>query len=143
MENNVIMYNLKAGIRCDQGADVSIFQNQIGTAGYNREEPDAGHIVGGVQPGLHREEQHFREHQVLDRAGRLQQVPFKASVNTFIVDNKIQGGRCEGIFIIESGQVWIKKNQIFENNDGIIVLCAVPIIHDNEIYRNKNMGTFY
>jgi len=32
MENNVIMYNLKAGIRCDQGADVSIFQNQIGTA---------------------------------------------------------------------------------------------------------------
>ena len=63
------------------------------------------------------------------------------SVNTFIVDNKIQGGRCEGIFIIESGQVWIKKNEIFENNDGIIVLCAVPVVHDNQIYKNKNMGT--
>ena len=62
------------------------------------------------------------------------------SVNTFIVDNKIQGGRCEGIFIIESGEVWIKKNHIFENNDGIIILSSVPIIKHNHIYNNKNMG---
>jgi len=33
-----------------------------------------------------------------------------------------------------------KKNEIYENNDGIIVLCAVPVITDNQIYKNKNMG---
>lgn len=31
IESNVIMHNLKAGVRCKQGADVSIFQNKIGT----------------------------------------------------------------------------------------------------------------
>jgi F-box protein 11 len=29
------------------------------------------------------------------------------SVNTFIVENVIQGGRCEGIFVIECGECWI------------------------------------
>jgi hypothetical protein len=37
--------------------------------------------------------------------------------------------------------VWIKKNEIYENNDGIIVLCAIPVILENKIYKNKNMGT--
>ena len=37
------------------------------------------------------------------------------SVNTFIVENKITGGRCEGIFVIECGECWIIRNTIAEN----------------------------
>jgi F-box protein 11 len=37
------------------------------------------------------------------------------SVNTFIVENQIFGGRCEGIFVIECGECWIIRNTIYEN----------------------------
>jgi F-box protein 11 len=37
------------------------------------------------------------------------------SVDTFIVENKILGGRCEGIFLIECGKCWIFRNVIAEN----------------------------
>ena len=63
-------------------------------------------------------------------------------MNTFIVGNKICGGRCEGIFLIETGEVWIKKNEIYDNYDGIVVLCAVPLIQENQIYSNKNTGIY-
>ena len=32
------------------------------------------------------------------------------------------------------------NNQIIENNDGIVILCGVPVIKSNEIKKNKNMG---
>jgi len=50
------------------------------------------------------------------------------SVNTFIVENKIYGGRCEGIFCIEGGNSIILRNQIYENNDGIVVVTSIPSI---------------
>ncbi len=65
-----------------------------------------------------------------------------------IVDNKIYGGRCEGIFVIEGGegtnitliQGWIFRNNIYENNDGIVIMISVPYIAKNQINLNKGNG---
>ncbi len=62
------------------------------------------------------------------------------SVNTFIVENKIYGGRCEGIFVIEGGEAWIIRNSIYENNDGIVSITSIPEISRNAIYKNKSNG---
>lgn len=50
------------------------------------------------------------------------------SLNTSIIHNVISGGRCEGIFIIESGNCWIMNNQISENNDGVVCMTSLPEI---------------
>ena len=55
----------------------------------------------------------------------------KNSVDTFIVENKISQGRCEGIFAIECGKAWITRNNIFENNDGIVTVASIPEISLN------------
>jgi len=56
------------------------------------------------------------------------------------VENKITGGRCEGIFMIDACQAWIIRNEIFHNNDGIIGITSVPLIENNDIIKNKNIG---
>jgi F-box protein 11 len=65
------------------------------------------------------------------------------SVNTIIVENKIMGSRCEGIFTIETGNCWILRNSIMDNNDGIVCLTSIPDIIKNNISRNKSNGIFY
>lgn len=62
------------------------------------------------------------------------------SLNTSIIRNVISGGRCEGIFVIESGQCWIMHNTICDNNDGIVCLTSLPDIIKNEINKNKSNG---
>ena len=62
------------------------------------------------------------------------------SVNTVVLENKIYGGRCEGIFVIEGGEGWIIRNQIYENNDGIVAITSIPEILNNNIYKNKSNG---
>ena len=64
----------------------------------------------------------------------------KNNADTVIIDNKIYKSRCEGIFVIEGGHSWIKKNEIVENNDGIVVLSSQPEINNNKINQNKRAG---
>lgn len=35
------------------------------------------------------------------------------SQNTFIVENKLFGGRCEGLFMIDASECWIIRNEIY------------------------------
>ena len=62
------------------------------------------------------------------------------SINTMIVDNLIAGSNKEGIFMIESGQCVISRNQITRNIDGIVVVIGIPFIANNEISKNKSNG---
>ena len=60
---------------------------------------------------------------------------------TKIFDNKIFKGRCEGIFLFESGgNCQILQNEIYENNDGILAVDASIDIQRNKIYENKRTG---
>jgi hypothetical protein len=43
-----------------------------------------------------------------------------------IYNNKIYSSRSEGIFVIEGGFCWIKCNEIYDNNDGIIMFDSYP-----------------
>lgn len=56
------------------------------------------------------------------------------------MENNISGGRCEGIFIIEGANAWIIRNNINENNDGIVCIKSAPEILTNKIIKNKSNG---
>ena len=62
------------------------------------------------------------------------------STNTTIIDNRIEFGRCEGIFLISGGECYIHRNQISENNEGLVSITSVPDIRGNIITKNKSNG---
>jgi len=62
------------------------------------------------------------------------------SVDTLIISNCIHSGSKEGIFLVEGGNVWILRNQIYNNADGIFCSKSVPTVSKNEIYQNKGCG---
>ena len=57
-----------------------------------------------------------------------------------VYKNKIHSSRSEGIFIIEGGFCWIKSNQIYDNNDGIIMFDSYPHLTENNIHMNQRAG---
>ncbi len=62
------------------------------------------------------------------------------SADTVILKNKIHSGRSEGIFIIESGFSYIYENEIYDNNDGIILFDSSPHVFGNEIRDHQRSG---
>lgn len=64
------------------------------------------------------------------------------SMNTYISNNRIKNGYSEGIFIIKSGRVIVRCNEIEDNNDGIILVDSYADIHVNSIINNKKHGIF-
>jgi F-box protein 11 len=62
------------------------------------------------------------------------------SAETVILRNRIRDSRAEGIFIIESGFCWIHANEIFGNNDGIVMYDSSPLLLANDICENQRSG---
>lgn len=62
------------------------------------------------------------------------------SENTTIIENTISHGRCEGIYVVKSLGSTIERNDIFENNYGIVVQNSSPNVSKNAIYKNKSDG---
>lgn len=50
------------------------------------------------------------------------------SSDTVIMNNKIHSARSEGIFAIENGYSWIYKNDIYNNNDGLILFDSSTLV---------------
>lgn len=42
--------------------------------------------------------------------------------------------------MIESGYGWVVSNQIYDNNDGIIMFDSSPNVTDNSIHENQRTG---
>lgn len=59
------------------------------------------------------------------------------------MENNISRGRCEGIFMIEGSNCWIIRNDIKDNNDGIVCIKSCPEIISNKIIKNKSNGKYY
>ena len=62
------------------------------------------------------------------------------SADTVIIRNRIHDSRAEGIFIIESGFSWIHANEIYGNNDGIVMFDSSPLLLANDICENSRSG---
>lgn len=62
------------------------------------------------------------------------------SWDTVIHRNEIFGSRSEGIFVIESGYAWIAHNNIYDNNDGIILFDSCPWVSSNKVNENQRSG---
>lgn len=57
-----------------------------------------------------------------------------------ILRNRIYDSRAEGIFIIEGGFTWIHANEIYGNNDGIVMYDASPLLLANDVCENSRSG---
>lgn len=64
------------------------------------------------------------------------------SEKTVIKGNKIFQSRNEGIFIIDGKESEISENEIYENNDGVILINSHPKILENTINNNTRSGLF-
>jgi nitrous oxidase accessory protein NosD len=62
------------------------------------------------------------------------------SSDTVILRNRIHESRAEGIFIIEGGFSWIHANEIYGNNDGIVMFDSSPLLLANDVCENSRTG---
>ena len=62
------------------------------------------------------------------------------SADTVILNNLISKSRSEGIFCIETGFSWIKHNDIYDNQDGIIMFDSCVHVSNNTIHENQRSG---
>jgi parallel beta-helix repeat protein len=62
------------------------------------------------------------------------------SNNTTIMENRIKGSKGEGIFMTECCGASILRNDILENNDGIVALSSTAIVNKNFISKNQGNG---
>ena len=98
--NNFICYNKKAGIKADSDAHIVVVKNKIS------KNLGQGVLLVETSSGI------IERNEITDNIKANIALGGTNSVNTFIVENTISGGRCEGIFVIECGECWIQRNTI-------------------------------
>ena len=62
------------------------------------------------------------------------------SGDTMIVRNRIRESRAEGIFMLETGFCQILMNEIYGNNDGIVMTDSTCLLERNDITENARAG---
>ncbi len=60
----------------------------------------------------------------------------KLTERSSIYGNKIYSSRNEGIYAVQANGCTISNNEIYDNNDGIIIANSSPMISDNKIFQN-------
>ncbi len=117
--NGFIGYNKLAGVMVEEEAEAHLFKNTIsknlGQGVLIAEKASAvvekNHILDNIKAGV-------------AFGGEL-------SAKTALILNRIEGGRCEGVFMLECEEAWLMRNQIRENYDGVICCTSAPILQDN------------
>jgi nitrous oxidase accessory protein NosD len=108
-KNNTIANNRRAGIKAIEGAHISIYDNTIKSnfcQGILLVEGTSAHIE------LNEIKMNFKANIAFGG---------DKSADTVIINNKIFSSRSEGIFILEAGFSLIYINEIYDNNDGVIM----------------------
>ncbi|KRX05550.1 Pectin lyase fold/virulence factor [Pseudocohnilembus persalinus] len=126
--NYFIGYNKKAGVKVDLNAHIYINKNRI------TKNMGQGILFVETSSGT------VEQNEITENIKANIALGGANSQNTVIVENNISGGRCEGIFIIEGANAWIIRNNINENNDGIVCIKSAPEILTNKIIKNKSNG---
>ena len=62
------------------------------------------------------------------------------SGDTVIMRNRIRDSRAEGIFMLESGFCQVQMNEIYGNNDGIVMSDSTCLLERNDITENARAG---
>ena len=126
--NSFIGYNKKAGIKVDNGARVQINNNKIS------KNLGQGILLVETSSAI------VERNEISENIKANVALGGASSISTVIVENQILRGRCEGIYITQGGQCWINRNNIQENNDGIVIVKSRPEICLNSITKNKSNG---
>lgn len=64
------------------------------------------------------------------------------SMNSYISNNRITNGLAEGLFIIKSGRVIVRHNDVSSNNDGMILVDSYAEVNNNTVTNNEKHGIF-
>ena len=126
--NNIIKSNRRSGIKALEFAHITVINNTIESnfaQGILLVESTSGHIEMNSINTNYKANIAFGGENSWD---------------TVIHRNEIFGSRSEGIFVIESGFAWISHNNIYDNNDGIILFDSCPWISSNKINENQRSG---
>jgi parallel beta-helix repeat protein len=62
------------------------------------------------------------------------------SGDTVIMRNRIRESRSEGIFLLESGFCQIIMNEVYGNNDGIVLVDSTCLLERNDVTENARAG---
>jgi F-box protein 11 len=128
VSNSSVSFNGKCGILVEKGANPHIFKNII--------EKNLGQgilLTEGSSAFIEKNEICSNIKANIALGGR-------CSINTTIIENKIRGGKCEGIFTIYGERLLITNNEISRNNQGIVAVTSVPRIEGNTISLNETNG---
>lgn len=96
--NTFIGYNKKSEIKADTEVRISIHKNKIS------KNLGQGVLLVETASAV------IKKNEITDNIKADLSLGGANSVDTFIVENKILGGRCKGIFSIECGKCWIFRN---------------------------------
>jgi len=135
-----IEYNKLAGIKVEKSAHASIIRNSIykNLAQVSSIEQfiskNKGVLIVESASG------HIEKNSIVENIKANIAFGGQNSNNTTIIDNKIEFGRCEGIFLISGGRCYIGRNHISENNEGLVCITSIPEIRNNTIIKNKSNG---
>ena len=128
LKNIMISNNRRAGIKAIEGAHLSILDNII-----KGNFCQGILLVEGTSAHIEQNDIHFNFKANIAFGG-------EQSSDTVILKNKIYSSRSEGIFILETGFALIYKNEIYENNDGIMMYDSHCHINENIIRDNLRTG---
>lgn len=123
-----IAFNKGVGIRVSQEAEAKIKNNQI----YKNEQQ--GILINEYAFAFIENNKVFRNQKANIALGG------ENSMNSTIINNFIFASDGEGIFMNKCEPCWIVDNTIFENVDGIAMIDSMPILNNNQVYKNKRAG---
>lgn len=127
-KNWEISSNRLAGIKVIEGASIVISNNCI-----------YGNFMQGILL-VETSSAHIEQNDIYRNFKANIAMGGENSAETVIMRNKIRDSRAEGIFIIESGFCWIHANEIFGNNDGVVMYDSSPLLLANDICENSRSG---
>lgn len=127
-KNYEIASNRLVGIKAIEGCHISISNNCI---------------FGNFQQGILLRETtsaHIEQNDIFKNFKANIAVGGEGSSDTVILRNRIHEGRSEGIFLLECGFTQIHANEIYGNNDGIVMFDSSPLLLANDICENARSG---
>ena len=128
IKNNNIFKNKEKGISCLKKSNVLIFNNTV------KNNMGIGISIGESSSAF------VEKNEIEGNIKANLAVGGTSNEDTVILNNKIFKSRCEGIFLLQSYKIRIMKNQIYDNQLGILSINSSPICFNNTIKDNKSHG---
>ena len=126
--NHLIAFNAQSGIKVEKEAFPTISNNKI----YKNYKE--GVLVVENSSAV------VEKNQITHNIECNVAIGGKLSHHSAVIDNVLSDSAGTGIYIVKSGRIKIIRNDISNNQDGVVSSGSCPEIQRNNIFQNKNNG---